>query len=198
MSNDQPQLVMRRPNLKDLPERHCPAGYRLRHFRSGDEVGWNALMDVAFGRSPGESDFNRDMAASPAFRPERVWFITTDDNEIVATASSWHFPQYGDRTGYVHWVAAHPDLRGHRLGYWVSVAALHQAVRDGRLDEVLLTDDFRTAAIKTYLRLAFVPVLTHESHAQRWRHVLTALAWPEQFERVLAGPLVTFPLSNDS
>jgi hypothetical protein len=34
---------------------------------------------------------------------------------------------------------------------------------------VLFTDDFRTQAIKLYLRLGFVPDCHHHSHPGRWR-----------------------------
>jgi mycothiol synthase len=44
----------------------------------------------------------------------------------------------------------------------------------------LLTDDFRLPAIKTYLRLGFVPFLFEEGMEQRWREVLRRLEWPEQ------------------
>ena len=39
-----PQLIMRRPHLLDLPTPRVPQGYQMRHFREGDEAGWNAFL----------------------------------------------------------------------------------------------------------------------------------------------------------
>jgi mycothiol synthase len=40
---------------------------------------------------------------------------------------------------------------------------------------VLETDDWRLAAIRTYLRLGFEPDPVEEEHAARWRRVLKIL-----------------------
>ena len=190
--NDLPQIMMKRPDLEDLPEIELPGGFECRHYRDGDEDGWNRLMDEVFEREKGKSDFEKEMIAGKAFRPERVWFIETDGPEIVATASAWYVPRYGPETGVLHWVAVRPDSRGRRLGRAVSLAAMHQAAREGRTCMVLSTDDYRAPAAKTYLRLGFRPLLRHESHAERWRRILAQLDWPERFEEILEGGLVTF------
>jgi mycothiol synthase len=161
----------------------------VRHFCEGDEVGWNALMDVACQRRPGQSDFAREMAADAAFRPQRVWLVARQDNgALVATASAWVDGRYGDHSGVLHWVASHPDHAGRGLGTAVSLAALHHAAGEGRTAAYLLTDDHRVAALKTYLRLGFTPVVCHQSHPDRWRRLLTDLAWPARFEEILCGP----------
>ena len=62
-----PQLIMRRPHLRDLPAAGPPrAGTSCATSGPGDEAGWNALMDLAFERRPGQSDFTREMAADEA------------------------------------------------------------------------------------------------------------------------------------
>ena len=89
MAERAPQLIMRRPHLLNLPAPRVPQGYEIRHFRKGDEAGWNALMDLAFERTPGRADFTRDMAADELYRPERVRLVLDDAGAIVATASCW-------------------------------------------------------------------------------------------------------------
>ena len=185
---------MHRPKLDELPEINCPEGYHLRHFEDGDAAGWNALLDVAFERKEGTSDFDNDMATDYAYRPERVWFICTDDGQIVATASCWQNEMYGKVTSFIHWVAADTEHGGKKLGHWVSLATLHQARREGRLDMTLSTDDVRIPAIKTYLRLGFLPAITDDSHAERWKLVLETMDWPERFEAIIEGPIKTYPL----
>lgn len=183
---------MRRPHLRELPAATAPPGYELRHFRPGDEGGWNALMDLAFERQPGQSDFAREMAADEIYRPERVYLIAHEEGGIVATASCWRHPRYGAQTAMLHWVAAHADHGGRGLGTVVSLGALQQAVTEGLQRSMLLTDDRRVGALKTYLRLDFEPVMSHESHRDRWRGILASLAWPRRFEAILAGPLESF------
>ena len=192
MAERAPQLIMRRPHLLNLPAPRVPQGYEIRHFRKGDEAGWNALMDLAFERTPGRADFTRDMAADELYRPEHVRLVLDDAGAIVATASCWHDGRFGDDSVMLHWVATDPALGGRGLGTAVSLDALHVGLAEGRSRAFLLTDDFRVPALKTYLRLAFEPVISHDSHPGRWRMILDELSWPESFEAVLAGPVESF------
>ncbi len=186
-----PQLMMRRPHLRDLPETPAPEGYEVRCFRPGDEAGWNALMDRAFERPVGRSDFAREMAADRPYRPERVKLVLHGDR-VVATASCWLDARYGDDAAVLHWVASDDRHGGRGLGTLVSVAALQQGRHEGRALAFLLTDDFRTAALKTYLRLDFEPVVSHRSHRRRWKKILSDLDWPQRFDEVLTGPQERF------
>lgn len=192
MAEKLPQLLMRRPHLQDLPAPLVPAGYLLRHFRPGDETGWNRLMDVAFERRSGQSDFAQEMASDDPYRPERVKLVLDEGGNIVATASCWRSPRYPVGSAMLHWVGADPTHGGQGLGTAVSLEALHQGLAEDCTQAFLLTDDFRAAALKTYLRLAFEPVVTHESHRRRWQMILAGLSWPEGFAAVLAGPLESF------
>lgn len=192
MSNEQlsPQLVMRRDNLLNLPAVVLPPGYSIRSFREGDDAAWDRIIQVTF-ESP-EYDFNKVMKADPAYRPERVLFVTHKD-EPVATASAWQVDRFGPVVGYLHMVGVSPEHQGKHLGYWVSVAVLHQFVEAGRMEAVLQTDDFRLPAIKTYLRMGFEPVLVHENQRERWRKNLRDLKEDDliiQFSRILNGPVV--------
>jgi mycothiol synthase len=192
MTEKQPQLLMRRPHLQSLPTPVAPPGYRLRHFASTDATSWNRLMDTAFERPMGQSDFSREMATDAPYRPERVKLAVHDSGDVVATASCWRSPQYPEGSAVLHWVGADPAHGGQGLGTAVSVAALHQGLAEGCARAFLLTDDFRVAALKTYLRLDFEPVLTHDSHRRRWQVILEQLCWPEPFAVALTGPLEVF------
>lgn len=192
MASKQPQLLMRRPHLRGLPQASVPDGYELRHFRPGDEGGWNRLMDIAFERAQGQSDFSQEMAADPPYQPERVRLILDRTGTVVATASCWQSARFPSGSMNLHWVATEPTHGGRGLGTAVSVDALQQGVREGQQRAFLQTDDFRVAALKTYLRLGFEPVITHDSHVQRWRDILSQLSWPESFEARIAGPQESF------
>jgi mycothiol synthase len=188
-ANDEPGLVMRRPNLRGLPPLELPVGYYLRHYQQGDEHAWNQLVHEGFNP---HYDFNIHMKADPEFQPERVLFVVNNDLP-VATASAWLSPKFGPHTGVIHMVAANSGYRGKRLGYWVSLAVLHRFVIEGRLDAMLNTNDFRLPAIKTYLNLGFEPVLVHENQRSRWNEILqklNCLDLADRFQDILHGPLV--------
>jgi len=191
MAENLPQLLMRRPDLTGLPPLGVPEGFSLRSFRDGDQAGWNRVMDLAFEREPGHSDYDQEMAADPVYLPERVKLAVTDAGDVVATASAWESARHGLEHGMLHWVAVHPEYAGQRLGLWVSVAALQYSAREGRRAGLLLTDDFRTGALKTYLRLGFHPLCNHQSHPDRWRLILSRLGMSGQYEECISGPLVS-------
>jgi mycothiol synthase len=195
-TSDMPQPVLVIPSLQKLPLVSLPQGYFIRSFRPGEEGLWNHLLDAAFDRPSGTTSFAEEMASDPIFEPERIKFLFTEEEELVATASAWHRPAFGARYGYLHWVGAHPEYRGRRLGYWVSLAAMHHASEEGRERMLLETSFGRLPALKLYLNLGFRPVLTDSRHAENWRQVLAKLDYPERFEVVLNGPLVQLA-SND-
>ncbi len=187
-----PQLVMRRLDLNRLPDVTLPDGYDLRCYCEGDGPAWERIIAASFERDVSPGEFQRSILDKPPFRPERVLFVTCGD-EPVATASAWDSPGWGPETGQLHMVGVKPEHRGKRLGYWVSLAVLHQFHREGRLHAMLSTDDFRLAAIKTYLALDFEPVLVHDNQRQRWSDAFAALGKPElndSFAEILTGPVV--------
>ena len=188
---DKPQLVMYRGDLQGLPPVEPSGGYKIRHYQSGDDKGWEITIEESFGM---QCSFAETMKADGAFWPERVWFVCLGD-EIAATASAWHRPKWGKDTGYLHMVGTRPSHVGRGLGYQVSLAALHQMLREGRRSAVLETDDFRIPAIKTYLKLGFRPLLVHENQRKRWENIFLGMGRGELIEKfgdVLRGPIHDF------
>ena len=165
------QLVMARLQLEELPEPQLEPGYTLRHYIPGDESAWNRLVSESFGAS---SDFESSIMKDPFFQPERVLLVEYE-GKMVATACAWRYPKWGKHTGLIHMVAASAEHRGHQLGYHVSLAALHQFLKEGVHHAVLHTDDSRLAAIVTYLKLGFFPYLSEPDHAERWQKIYQIL-----------------------
>jgi len=177
---------MRRKDLSGLPAVELPPGYSLRTSGPGDDAAWAVILGEAFGeRRWTAEDFRKTMVEDPAYRPDRIFFVVDPAGVPCATASAYRHPPWGDRVGYVHYVAVRPSHAGWRLGYAVSLAVLHQFVAEGCPWCVLTTDDWRLPAIKTYLRLGFAPFVRHASHPDRWRAVFARLgaAAPEAFDR---------------
>lgn len=169
-----PQLMMRRPNLQGLKEMQLPEGYSLRSFCQGDVQAWNKIIAESFD-SPFDSEkFEKVMRQDAEFMPERVLFVCCNDIP-VATASAWLSSKWDNSTGYLHMVGVCPGHQGKRLGYLITLAVLEKFAEDGRTTAVLSTDDFRLAALKTYLNLGFEPYLIHENQRERWKEVFEKL-----------------------
>ena len=168
-----PQFKMRRPSLGDLPPLEIPPGLTLRTAGPEDEPALAALLTTAFGDA-GWTVERVQRALTQAADVARVFVLAAEDGTLVATASA-QLPPGETRTGLVHWVGADPSRKGRRIGYVVSLAVLHELKERGCSAAALYTDDFRLPAIKTYLNLGFLPLVTHESHPARWRTVAEGL-----------------------
>ena len=72
-------------------------------------------------------------------------------------------------------VAALESHRGKGLGHLVNAAVLNRLKDLGFEKSHLRTDDYRLAAIQSYLRAGFEPFNTHISHAERWDAIMDRL-----------------------
>lgn len=183
-----PQLIMYKKQLIDLKDNIIPEGYILRCLQPGDEESWESIINASFKY---ESNFQKEIANSPYFAPDRMYFIF-HGNRAVATATAWYNAKWTIDIGYLHMVGLLPEYAGEGLGMQVSLAALHQMKREERKSAVLHTDDFRIPAIKTYLKLGFEPLLTHESHGARWKKIFCEINKPELIEVYIAGKELYF------
>ncbi len=185
MGDKAPQLRMIRPHLLHLPQLELPEPYHLTHWQLGWEEHWTRIIASSFGATREQYAFDRVMRIDTAFAPERILFLCHED-EPVATASAWYNPSYRREVGILHYVGVLPEHQGKRLGYAICLAALHRMVQERRVRASLLTDDFRLAAIKTYLRLGFVPEVAGDaSFAQRWQALFKHIGQPELAKRFL-------------
>jgi mycothiol synthase len=171
LQNTSPQLVMIKKNLFELPKMMLPVGYSVRIFKPGDEETWESIIEDSFGR---KISFNDKMLLNKEFRPERVQFICYNDTPI-GTATAWYVPKWGEKVGYLHMVGVLKKHSGMGLGRQVSLAAMHQMLKEGKESAMLQTDDFRLPAIKTYIKLGFKPLIVHENQEKRWELILSKL-----------------------
>lgn len=178
-----PQLCMKRRHLEDLPALPLPAGYTIRTSREGDGPHWARILRESFANDTfDESSFERIMKAHPAYRADRVFFACGPDGSPCGTASAYRDGSYGPDIGYVHYVGVCPVHAGKGLGVLLSLAVLRQFRTEGLRGAVLQTDDFRLPAIKTYLKLGFLPLVVHENQPARWNRVFEQLGLPAPTE----------------
>lgn len=169
------QLCMRCSRLNNLPDLCLPDGYSERSYREGDVQAWCQIISESFEESWDAARFKDYMLGDAAFRPERIRFLINAAGVPCATASAYRRHKYGPDSGYVHMVGVLSSEAGKRLGYAISLRVLQLFREEGCCDAVLQTDDFRLAAIKTYLNLGFQPLLVEEGQRDRWEKVYTEL-----------------------
>ncbi len=176
-------------------DRTLPDGYRFEYYTGTAEEVTDWISICRHGllpEGPPASGADRDWFASAieGYRdlvPERdLFFVVTPDGKRVATSAAVLHP---NDEGYIHMVAAKPVCRGCGIGHAMLSRALTDLTARGATHVTLTTDDYRLAAIKTYLDGGFRPVLWHDPDSDmraRWDAIIAALGYEpvEYFEDV--------------
>lgn len=155
-----------------------PLGYQVRVACSSvdDEVQLAEVLSKAFRENwTGETVKERLTNAEDV----KAVYAVSDSRSIVATASSRCLPERFPAEGYVHWVATLPGQTQRGLASYLMARLLYDFQERGYGSAVLETDDFRVPAIRTYLKMGFIPIydVGQEDHRDRWSGVFqTALA----------------------
>lgn len=185
-----PQLKMIFNAIENkVPELTIADGYSLRTVQDSELAQYNELRkSVGFG----EWDMEYLQKYRNKVLNDSIFVIVENATGkfcAAASAETTDMPDY-PQLGVLGWVMTHPDHRGHHLGKSVSIAAMNKLYQQGYRAFSLLTDDFRIAAVKTYLNLKWQPWLYLEDMPGRWQ----ALA--EKFERSFES-LKTLPEKID-
>ena len=162
------QLLMRRPNLDELPPIDVPEGYEVRTYQPGDDAVWADVINRSFGGDQRTAASARQAIMDrPQFAPDRLFFVTKD-GVAAGTACAWYKDEFPSGTGYLHMIGVVPEHQGHGLGRLLVNLVLDCFKRNGFREVVLNTDDFRVPAIKSYLRAGFEPVYRDDDDRERW------------------------------
>lgn len=168
------QMLWPRSLLYFPPLVTIPTGYRLRTYLSEDNNGYLSLM-----KESGFNEFNQDLLSDCIRHAIDGGFLVIEysaTGEIVATAAALHNPSplhpYG---GELSWVAVNLTHRGKGLGKAVCSAATTCFIKAGYKRIYLKTDDWRKPAIKTYLKLGYIPFLYVDNMLCRWKSVFKEL-----------------------
>ncbi len=168
----QSQLYMRKKTLDDLPAlsaklEKLPADISLHTHRKGDDAVWEALIEQCFGEHYG---FEQNVSSCNGYAPTHVFYLERGGENIAVSAAI----EEGSE-GWLHFVGVAPSARGMGLSAHIVLAALYCFYARSFKSVVLSTDDFRIPAIKTYLSLGFEPIMSDESHTERWRKVMDTI-----------------------
>ena len=182
--DERPQLRMVWPaeRLGSVPVPVPAAGYTVRTYRPGDEPRFYELMALAGW--PGW-DGERLSYSLNRILPDG-WYVAvhTASGAVVASAMALHnykgtYPFWGE----LGWLAADPDHSGRALGLAVSACVVRRFVDAGYRLIHLHTEEFRLAAIKTYLKLGFEPWMDGPDSTAQWARVLDLLNRPAGYDR---------------
>lgn len=176
-ADTQLQMVWPSPLFDAPPAVEIPPGYCLRTYQRGDEPRFYTLMELAGWPGWDEERLRPWLARIPP----GSWTMAVHEasGEIAATAMGLHdHSEAHPFGGELGWVAADPDHRGRGLGMAVSAAVTARLIEAGYRDIHLYTEDHRLPALKTYLKLGYLPLLYAPDMAERWRAVCGLLGWP--------------------
>jgi len=175
----QRQLQMLWPDnrLDDPPAVEMPQGYGLRTYRPSDAEAYLELMHKA---GFDQWDAATLEGALPSVLPDGLFVIVHDaTGALTATAMATHKPAalhpFGGELG---WLAGDLAHAGKGLGLAVCCAVIRRYIKAGYTRIYLQTDDWRLGAIKTYLKMGFLPFLFDDTMAPRWKDICEKLTWP--------------------
>jgi mycothiol synthase len=183
-----PYLLWPTTPLAAAPQISLPTGYEFRSYRAGDEhafyplfkqEGWT-MTDIHW------QDYLERVLPHGLFI---LWH--TASNAAVGTAGAIHNPRggryYFPFGGELAYLIVHPDHRGHGLGMILSNRVVHHLLSVGYEHIWVGVQGFRLPAIKTYLKLGFLPFLHQDGLSERWQRICTQLGWPYTPERWPTG-----------
>lgn len=182
-------ICMEKTPLTGLPAVQLPPGYSIRPVGVADGRLWEQVMDQSFG-GYGPGDFEKIMVENYDYDPQRVRVMFDEHGSPCATATSWrqHY-RWGPGIGYVLFVGVAKSHQGHGLGGQMTLHVLHDFVLHGFHTAVLETDDYRLPAIKTYLKLGFVPRIVHPRQVQQWEDIFGQLSMePVGYPKTIRPP----------
>ncbi len=174
-----PQLQMVWPEhlLAVPPAVQLPPGYSLRAYRPGDKARFYQIMELA-----GWPDWNDEKLQPWLARiPPGSWFMAVHEKseQIVATAMGLHnHTELHPFGGELGWMAGDPAHAGQGLGMAVAAAVTARLIDAGYRNLHLYTEQWRPAALKTYLKLGYAPLLYTSEMLQRWQAICAQLQWP--------------------
>ncbi len=179
------QLKMRRPR-GEVKNYGAPEGFFIRTYQSENDIlPWAEICRKGELLAPQGNyieDFKNIIINHRGLICERDLFfvVRKSDNYPVATiAGISNKEEDGENWGYIHMVAAHPDVRGLGIGNFMLAYALKKLYNDNVDYTILTTDDFRLPAIKTYINAGFIPVQNDSDDPDgmifRWKKVLELL-----------------------
>lgn len=161
------------PHHESPPSGELEEGYGLRPYQVGDDERWLGLLSANGQLGTWDADrLERDLKGHLV---RGTPLLVLHGEQVVAAAGVYDRLVAGVMSWEIGWVVCHPEHSGKGLGRCATAAAVQVALALERRPIVLRTDDHRIPALKSYLRLGFVPEYGHPSYPPRWQALFAEL-----------------------
>lgn len=174
-------LVLEKKILDDIPEYPLPSGFHFTCYQDGDMEDWIAIEKSAkeFRTvEEGVDAWGRYYLHREQELHNRMFFIETEQEEKVATATAFYDPSKGDlrnEAGWLHWVAVKREYQGLGLARPLISKALRRLVELGYPSLKLSSQTNTWVAVKIYMDFGFVPEPENAVHSREGYEILKAL-----------------------
>lgn len=161
------------PKHKKIPP--LPDGYKIRNYAdTNDIMSWvEVCKNGLLSDNAGAEAFEKDIIKPEGIDPfTDLFFIENGDGKIVATITAVNNFQ-NTNLGNIHMVSVAAEERGKGLGHVLCAIAERKLHANGVKMATLVTDDWRKAACKSYLKAGFFPVNYDDDMKERWSALLT-------------------------
>jgi mycothiol synthase len=151
-------------------EPRLPAGFTIRTWQAGDEELWTALKRAIFGDDTPATYWRERFGSRPDFDPQGWHLCFCGPRPVgMAAAVITRYPDTGQvMGGCIEWVGVLAEYRGLGLGRALMVACLNYAQRFRPQPLVLVTQRYRTAALRLYEALGFRVAAEYRRYEARW------------------------------
>ena len=167
------QLFMTHPGpLSAVRPAALSEGLTLRAATAADEPAIAETLAESFEEEWDAARVRREF--SDAADVPVTWLVE-DAQGVIGVASERIMPETYPDAGYVHYVGVLGRARGRRVGAALTARCVQGFAERGLTTAVLETDDFRTPAVITYLRLGFVPTYRSDAERVAWSALLPTL-----------------------
>ena len=149
-----------------------PEGFTVVNYKDESDIpAWIEICKNGLvGDEATEENFKGAILECDDLVPEKDLFFVDYNGEHVATTAVIYHP--AKNMGHVHMVSVRSDMRGKGLGNVLNQIAVNKLYNDGCDYAFLTTDEWRKAAVKSYLSYGFQPVEYDEGMYDRWVAVM--------------------------
>ena len=154
-----------------VEELTLPEGYSVSYYKDeSDVMPWiECCKNGLVSDDAGQDEFNGRIYDHKDTSTDDIIFIDYN-GEHVGTITAIYHPE--EKIGEVHMVGVRTDFRGKGLGKYLNNLALIKLADKNVRFIYLTTDDWRKAAVKSYLSSGFQPVQYDLGMQERWEKVL--------------------------
>lgn len=152
------EVWMTRPLEEKLPVYPLNEEYRFEKYQPGSEKDW-AIIETAVGEFDSVDEalmyFNKAFAPYPEELKKRMFFVTNEQNERVATCTAWRKLREKEYPLF-HWLAVKPEHQGKGIARSLTIEVIRcfqQLMTQGPI--YLHTQTWSHPAIKLYQSLGF-------------------------------------------